>query len=147
MCLSIVKETYDNPSGLIMDAWKEFGGTARKPTFQQFTIAKSADVPLDKWITATDEHTPGKKITALDSKPYAPGFHVFYNEQELKEMGGLRRVFVRKITCLGIQTSKQVVVAQEMFVPSDPNGWPPKKDEQTFLDKAKRMMKASDNAI
>lgn len=128
MCLSSVKETYDSPSTLIVDGWKEFAGTSTKPQFQNFPHAGSTTVQLDTWL----EITGTEKIVAGDGKKYDAGFHAYSDEKDLKmdraSTRPYRRVFLRRITCLGMQELNKCVIAQEMYVPSDPNGWPPKPD-------------------
>ena len=137
MCLDSVTEIYDAPSPVILDAWKTFSGTTSKPKLSM-AINGVFEVPLDKWIKATDEHATGG-IKASDRNTYAPGFHAYAEESEVKRISGsVRRIFLRKITCLGAQDGKKAFVAQEMFVPSNPNGWPPKPDDpKGFLEKAK----------
>jgi hypothetical protein len=130
MCLDAVTETYDHPSTLIVDGWKEFGGSTKQPTFQNYTYKGSNVVPLDTWIPASNEHSA--QIKANDGKKYEPGFHTYFDETEFKGMGrsnsnSYRRVFLRKVSCLGRQSSLKTVIALEMYVPSDQNGWPPKK--------------------
>ena len=132
MCLSTVKETYDNPSKVIVDGWKNID--ASKPRFQ-LAVNGSLDIPKDKWITATSEHEKsGQGIKADDGIRYEPGFHAYADEKELKGKGHVR-VFLRGVSCLGSQDGKQVIIAREMYLPSDPNGWPPKN--QTLMDKIK----------
>jgi hypothetical protein len=135
MCLDLVTEIYDTPSPLIVDGWKSFTGTPANPKLSM-SIKGVYEVPFDKWIQATDEHaTCG--IKADDHNTYAPGFHA-YAEESRKPTQNLRRVFLRKITCLGQQDGKKTVVAQEMFVPSNPNGWPPKPDDpKSLVERAK----------
>lgn len=139
MCLSAVKEIYDNPSPMIVDGWKGFDGTPSKPKVQ-IPINGTYEVPLDKWIKATDENAKNG-IRADDKTTYAPGFHAYADESEVKPWSNqsLRRVYLRQITCLGRQDGKTTVVAQEMFVPSDTkNGWPPRP--QSILEKAKNVV-------
>jgi hypothetical protein len=132
MCLATVKEVYDNPCSMVQDGWKKFGGTDSKPTFEAFGVGgKNTVVPLDKWIKATKEHAP-TGVRATDGNMYDPGFHVFAEEPKSKT--GMRRVFVRNISCRGKDSGtgssydhKEVIIAQEMYVPSDPNAWPPKE--------------------
>jgi hypothetical protein len=135
MCLSAVTESYDRPWTLIVDGWKAFVyGSGNKVRFDNFGVNGSRDVPLDKWIQATAEYSNGKDISASNGKQYKPGFHVYTDEEQLT-LGLLRRVFVRNITCSGRQYGKNCVIAQEMYVPSDPNGWPPKLgDDKGLLD-------------
>ena len=134
MCLSAIKESYDQPSPLITDGWKVFNGTDLRPLFQSRVLGGSAEVPLDKWLRAEGV----RDIPADDGNFYRPGFHAYSNEDQLNGKSWFRRVFLRQITCLGRQDGKDCVVAQEMYVPSDPNGWPPK--EGGVATKLKKMM-------
>lgn len=131
MCLSTVKEIYDNPSTCIVDGWKELGSTGSPRV--QMAINGRYDVPLDKWVKATDEHAKSG-IKASDNTIYQPGFHVYSDETEFRKKDStMRRVFVRNITCLGTQDGKHVIIAQEMYIPSDLNGWPPKPEKKKSL--------------
>lgn len=123
MCLKSVEEIYPNPSKVITNGWKVFRYNARKPLeFDTMTYKKSQFVPLDRWITAEGD-TP---IIASDGNSYKPGFHVYYDEVELKkESIKTHRVFVRNITCKGTQDKRTVIIAEEMYVSSKPDGWPP----------------------
>lgn len=131
MCLSKVEESYDIPCTLIVDGWKQFGGTETAPQFSAFMWKGKRAVPLDKWITATDENA--KSVRADDRTDYEPGFHVW--AEEPKKKAGYTRVFVRRITTMGAQDGQKCVIAREMYVPSDPNGWPPK--EKDLMDRIK----------
>lgn len=52
MCLTKIKEIYDQPSTMVMDGWKEFnGGATSKPQFSLFTLKGSKEVPLDNWCS------------------------------------------------------------------------------------------------
>lgn len=137
MCLTKIKETYDTPSMMVMDGWKEFVGTSSSPQFSAFALNGSNKVPLDKWLTATDENA--KEVRASDGNMYKPGFHVYADEKEMKS-ANKRRVFVRRVSCRGIDGSKECIIAQEMYVPSKDNGWPPKDDDQSFMDKVKNVL-------
>jgi hypothetical protein len=140
MCLSRVDEIYDHPSTLIIDGWKNFSGTAAKPKFEIYTLNGSAEVPLDKWIQAEDDHA--KKIRAGDGSDYKSGFHVFIEEPDIKSQRSFyRRVFLRKITYVGIDNSKKTAIALEMYVPSEESGWPPK--EKSVMDRIKSVMPGS----
>jgi hypothetical protein len=44
MCLDAVTETYDHPSTLIVDGWKEFGGSTKQPTFQNYTYKATESI-------------------------------------------------------------------------------------------------------
>jgi hypothetical protein len=150
MCLSSVNEVYDVPSTLIMDGWKEFDVSGGKLRFAAFAFNGSKDVPMDKWIQASTEHAKKGTIKANDGSDYQAGFHVFAEEAECKPISKFRRVFVRKITCLGNDdgrggSGKKVIIAQELYVPSDKNGWPPTHEEEQeerkgLLDRMKNMI-------
>jgi hypothetical protein len=138
MCLSNVTEKYDHPSSLIVDGWKDFSGTDTKPRFQAQTLAGHREVPLDQWLKAE-----GVDIKADDGKRYELGFHVYTDEPKSSTR---RRVFTRFISARGDQGQEKIAIAREMYVPSDPNGWPPKPGEPapkkaSVLDKAKQMLK------
>lgn len=132
MCLESIKEEYESPSDVVMGGYKEFDGTDAKPLFQ----IDSAPVPLDQWIVAKRNTVTG----VPQGKSYTSGFHVYSNDKEIpKNDKKYRRVFVRKITYLGRQSGKDVVVADEMYVPSKKNGWPPHPNfpDESLLDKLK----------
>lgn len=121
MCLSKVTATYDKPSSLIVDGWKNFAGTVMQPRFTKF----GGVVQLGVWVTASSAGAPPQGIQADDGKTYKAGFHAYANEGQRR---GLRRVYLRQITSTGDQDGMSCVVAQEMYVPSDPsdaNAWPP----------------------
>jgi hypothetical protein len=126
MCLSNVKETYDPPSELIVDGWKVFAGSPSAPQFENFAMPNQKldkPVPLDEWMQASAATAP-TGIRADDGKTYMPGFHVYSEEAEIKKSQS-RRVYIRRVTCMGSQTGKKCVIAQEMYVPSNQNAWPP----------------------
>jgi hypothetical protein len=120
MCLSKINSTYDKPSNVIVDGWKEFSGAGKSLTFVNMT----GDVALDRWLFANLIRPP-IKIKAGDGKEYQAGFHVYADETETKKFLHYRRVYLRRITCAGNQDGKACVIAQEMYVPSDPDAWPP----------------------
>lgn len=137
MCLDAVNEIYDHPSPVVTDGWKEID--ARKPRFQ-FNVNGTKDIPFDRWLTATNEHAKSG-IKADDGQTYEPGFHIYADEKELKRKNSCQRVFVRGITCLGKQDGMTVVIAREMYLPSDKNGWPPRPDDKpSLLDRAKNVI-------
>jgi hypothetical protein len=121
MCLTKVVNTYDKPSGLIVDGWKEFNFSGRGSLgllkFQNF----GGTVKQDVWLQA-NEVMPTEEITASDGKKYKAGFHIYADEGKPR---GCRRVYLRHITSAGDQSGNDCVVAQEMYVPSDPDAWPP----------------------
>lgn len=133
MCLSSVEAVYDKPSDLIVDGWKEFGQKDTNLRSQQFNTV----IQRDTWIQASEQRplVVLGMIKASDGKLYRVGFHAYVDEPK---KGSFRRVYLRKITCTGDQDGK-CVVAQEMYVPSDPNGWPPRPTPSTPVSKKKLM--------
>jgi hypothetical protein len=129
MCLEKVKEVYDVPSTFITDGWKSFSRTGTgKLSFEQYPVGSTREVPLDKWIQADGSQAKNGQIQASDGSTYMAGFHVFSEESEVKrDATRMTRVFVRKVSCSGIDRGKKAVIAQEIYVPSDPNGWPPQE--------------------
>jgi hypothetical protein len=69
------------------------------------------------------------ELAALDGKKYQAGFHAYADELEVKSKFYLR-VYLRGITCTGYQDEKRAVIAREMYVPSDPDAWPPQEKTQ-----------------
>jgi len=141
MCLSKIYETYESPSSLIQDGMKEFTGYEPNLEFQNMNLRGAREVPLDTWIKAEVQ-----SIKAGDSKYYETGFHVYEDDPKKKHGSKFRRVYVRFITCRGEQDGKKVLIAREMYVPRDPNGWPPKPEEvekkkESMIDKAKKIIK------
>ena len=118
MCLTKVVNTYDKPTDLIVDGWKEFEGYGSSLKFQNFGGA----VRQDAWLKANDVKST-TDITANDGKKYKSGFHVYADEKDKPR--GCRRVYLRTVTCAGEQSGSKCVIAQEMYVPSDPDAWPP----------------------
>jgi hypothetical protein len=96
------------------------------PFFPAFIHKGTRVVPLDVWITADPTQTPNGTIKADDGIGYAAGFHA-YSEEKQKPIKATCRVYLRRITSVGNQGGNNypVVVAQEMYVPSKPDGWPP----------------------
>jgi hypothetical protein len=139
MCLTTIDEQNDSPSNMIMSGWKEFSTRgASNLEFQNNALRGNNQVPLDQWIVAEKQ-----LIKATDGKKYNTGFHVWIDET--KESKKLTHVYIRKISTIGTQDTKRVAIAEEMYVPSNPNDWPPKPGEpskkETMLDKAKKMVK------
>ena len=119
MCLDRVSTTYDEPSGLIMDGWKEFRGPRDSPTFYY----AGGPVQLDTWLRAS-----GHTMISSDGGRYQAGFHIYSEDLQRRravQRSAWRRVYFRNATCEGFEDDKKVVIAQEMYVPSDRNGWPP----------------------
>lgn len=121
MCLSRIDTIYDQASGLIVDGWKEFLGSKAQPVSLRFKVGISRDVPVDRWLQASDEFAPNG-ILADDGRTYKAGFHVYADEGRSESY---RRVYLRGVTCVGKQGGRKCMIAQEMYVPSDAEGWPP----------------------
>jgi hypothetical protein len=142
MCLSKIVESYDTPSALITDGRKQFSGTTSKPEFSAYLLRGKKEVPLDEWIKAD-----ASQIKASDGNNYEAGFHVYADDTKETNKAPYRRVFVRYVTARGEDGNVKVIIARELFVPSDENGWPPKPGEptppkkQSALDKIKSAMK------
>jgi len=117
MCLTKVT-AHPEPSDLIVDGWKKFGVSGQSLTFQSMRGA----VALDVWLQASKTSAP-TGIEALDGTKYKAGFHIYPDEKHGHT--GTRRVYLRRITCVGEQDGERCVIAQEMYVPSTPDGWPP----------------------
>lgn len=117
MCLENVTRR-PTPTTLIESGWKEFNGRSILQ-FKSVQLRGSYDVPLDQWITAEE-----KKVSS-----YTSGFHVYSDERQLRRNGSVesqyRRVYFRNAHTVGIQDNKTISVAKEMYVPSDPDAWPP----------------------
>ena len=146
MCLDIVKEQNESPSSMIMSGWKDFGKYGSDLEFKIISLNNSKKVPRDQWIIAEKVN-----INATDGSKYDTGFHVWIDENEAKKNNsGLTHVYIRKVGTLGIQEGLTVAIAEEMYVPSNPNDWPPKpgdppKKEPTF-DKVKKIVGKGGNA-
>ena len=93
------------------------------------------------------ERARANRGRATDGSMYDPGFHVFAEEPKSKI--GYRRVFVRNISSRGKDSGtgssydhKEVIIAQEMYVPSDQNAWPPTKaeEEKSLLQRVKDIL-------
>lgn len=115
MCLNTTKDV--EPTPLIESGWKEFGGSQAAPQFPWNKLRGKNEVPLNSWITADT----GTKLKANSGRTYASGFHVYTGE---KQKSNWRRVYFRRMHAEGDQ-DYPTIVAQELFVPSDPDGWPP----------------------
>lgn len=134
MCLDSIKEEYETPSPLVQGGWKEFSGTDAKPISQQ----TSKPIPLDQWIKANEV-----TISMSGGGSYTSGFHVYSDDTQISKNKGnyvkYRRVYYRNVTYLGTQDGKEVVIAREIYVPSNQKAWPPHPSfpDQTLLDKIK----------
>lgn len=125
MCLSTVKDKNVDLSGCIVSGWKDFAGTASAPEFQVYGVkhllGRAKKVPLDKWFEADKQ-----QIASDDSELYDSGFHI-YSDDGKRPNSASRRVYYRLVEVLGTQDGHEVIIAREMYVPSDPDGWPPRK--------------------
>ena len=128
MCLSTVKETYDNPSSLIQSGYKKFNGTGKKLTFR----INSKPVEFDKWLVADEA-----KLKADDYNYYTQGFHVYDDESQVNNKNGYTLVYMRNVHTKGTQTGISIVVAKELYIPSNPKGWPPTSSPNTSYTPSK----------
>jgi hypothetical protein len=119
MCLQAVTAKLE-PTTLIQSGWKKFAGTSKQPRFEVFGNAGSMEVPLDKWLKAETE----TKIIGDSGNSYEAGFHIYEDEQELTR-NNFRRVYYRNAHTRG-REKFTIVIAREIFVPSDPDAWPPR---------------------
>lgn len=130
MCLDKIKEHYDNPSMAIIDGWKTFNvDTTFGLKFTAVNLNGKWEVPMDRWIKADP-----KLIQDSKGKDYFTGFHVYTDEDKVKKKYVSKyttpyRVYIRKVTCLGEQDGLDVYIAQEMYVPTNQDEWPPKDGE------------------
>lgn len=120
MCLNKVQLTHTQPSSLVVDGWKSFRGGGAELEFENY----GGKVPLDTWLQAEKIHPP-TTVRATDGKSYKAGFHVYASDGKQQSDSSCRRVFVRRITCEGDQGGSDCVIAQEMYVPSKTDAWPP----------------------
>ena len=145
MCLDKVRESYDSPSNLVLDGWKVFRGSGSKLEFEN--LSQYNPVHLDEWMKASES-----TIRANDGNSYESGFHVYEDETKTHNNPTKRRVFIRKVTCRGEQGGHPIAIAQEMYVPSDENDWPPKPGEpdkkeakkESLFDRVKKSVKPGD---
>lgn len=122
MCLDEVKEKLSEKNELISCGWKEFSSSAGILRFQNNALGKSKDVPMDKWIEAESTKVGNWKNS------YQSGFHIYSDEVDIQlknNYNRYRRVFYRGVETIGKQDGKTVVIARWMFVPTDPDAWPP----------------------
>lgn len=116
MCLDAGHHKVES-STLIQSGWKKFNGYEPDLMFEAMSFGGAKRVPLDKWITAE-----GKGVQAIPS--YDAGFHIYEDEKETRP--GNRRVYYRNVHRRGRQSGCTVIVAKEIYVPSNPDDWPPK---------------------
>lgn len=119
MCLTRISRMVDKPVALIQDGWKNHA-----PYFSYLLPDGTSAVVFDKWLKANQI-----TIVADDGTRYTTGFHVYIDEED-KPLGATRRVFVRNITYLGRQEKYKCAIADEIYIPSDPNGWPSKPEKK-----------------
>lgn len=113
---------------LVQSGWKQFNGSSSKPEFDAYQFGNHKTVPLNQWIRAEE-----KSVATESSTVYTSGFHIIEDEKDVNEDRGnyykkekLRRVYYRFAHTRGKQDNFSVVVAREMYVPANPNDWPPK---------------------
>lgn len=118
MCLSRVTQTLDGTITMIEGGWKYFEG-AKRDEFPHCRWNDSKTVPVDQWITAS-----GSNIGT-----YKAGFHILTDETQARKTVGikLRRVYFRRVTAIGMDQQMDTIVAQEMYVPSNEDDWPPRE--------------------
>jgi hypothetical protein len=138
MCLTKVISGPAKVSDLIVDGWKEFDGKPPTMAHQSF----GGTVVMDTWLKASEVRAP-TGIRASDGKKYQAGFHIYAEESELKNRYRLRRVYYRRVTCVGEQDGSKCVIAQEMYVPSNQDSWPPLPPPQAKKNLMKRIKGAS----
>lgn len=143
MCLTTVFEINEGePSTAIFSGEKEFNPDGKKLNFQNQPNGDKYEVPFDEWITALPKVN---KIKAHDGNHYEAGFHVWEEDSKSKNPNR-RRVYYRQVVCKGEQNKEKIVIARQIYVPSDSDGWPPKPGEpskkENLLDKAKKIIKA-----
>lgn len=122
MCLDKITTKEVDANELIACGWKEFSNSGGVLRFQNNALGDSKDVPMDKWIQAQSG-----KIGSWGVK-YEAGFHIYSDEVEIglkNSYNRYRRVFYRGVETIGTQDGHTVVIARWMFVPSDPDAWPP----------------------
>lgn len=121
MCLDSGHKKLEK-SNVVQSGWKTFVGSygSNNLQFESVDYKGSRKVPLDKWITAE-----GDKIKSGTFGSYEAGFHIYEDDGEIKSKAGFRRVYYRNAHTRGRQDGKTVVVASDMYVSSDMEGWPP----------------------
>jgi hypothetical protein len=111
---------------LVEDGWKKFSKkwtNSKVLQFENMQLKDLKEVPLDKWVSAEIKPV----TTTLGAEKYDTGFHIYEMQKEASDAGATRRVYYRKVHTIGVQDGKRVVIADEMYVPSDPEAWPPKE--------------------
>lgn len=127
MCLERVDRALDSTNTLIESGWKYFEKDAHQLQFPHQPHGGTKTVPTDKWLRAEERAEIG---AARGGMAYKVGFHIFVDERQAKTAsfsGKLRLIYYRRSTYKGIDQGQPTVVAQEMYVPSDQDAWPPKE--------------------
>lgn len=131
MCLDSVSKKLPEPLPLIEGGYKHFDTYNRKLSFEAYPLSGSVSgdktVPMDQWLKASSLHKDGKEIGGGKFPKYVPGFHIYIDESSSRSSINStdRRVFYRGAHTYGRQDGRDCVIADELFVCSDPNGWPP----------------------
>jgi len=120
MCLSTVTDPYAK-SKIIHSGYKEFSGSGKSLSFQSYSMKGGPAVPLDTWIKAEGPAS----ISATDGKTYPAYFHIYDSNKESKKNKNRVLVYFRGLRAVGTQGNETCFIAQEMYVPSSPNSWPP----------------------
>lgn len=121
MCLDTISHPALPATTMVQSGWKQFGGSFTRPNFQSSALKAKMEVPLDQWLTADEQSI------SYGGGKYTSGFHIYEDETQFKNnQSAYRRVYFRQAHTKGKQDSKTVLVAREMYVPSDPNAWPPR---------------------
>lgn len=115
MCLNTSQTA--SPTPLIESGWKQFDGGGTSLSFSVQKLRGRHTVPLDKWLKADT----GQQLRSGTGATYPSGFHIYADEMK----SGGRRVYYRQAHAKGRQDAHPCVIAAEMYVPSDPEGWPP----------------------
>ncbi len=116
MCLSTVTKN-NLKSKIVMSGYKEFNVSGGNLCFQSYPLKSGKNIVKDTWIKAEGPSS----IKATDNSYYPAFFHVYEEESKSRT-----RVFVRGLKTIGTQSGEKVLVAEELYIPSDPNSWPDK---------------------
>lgn len=135
MCLTKVTKSL-TPSTAIQDGWKEFGyATDGSLEFQNFPVDRTKrKVVFDTWMKAESI-----QVQDDNGKKYLADFHVYKDEEDIRTSGSrYRRVYIRGTHTEGLQSTTPCLVAAEIYVPSNSDGWPPSSTKTTLSDKLKK---------
>ena len=137
MCLEIIT----TPKKLKSDgkAYKVFKKTVRGNLYFQYSFTgKKSPIPTGKWINERDyRNSQSKRIERIGAglrvatkacQFYPKGFHAFLNKEKAKDYmreylyrGVLIPIKFRKACAKGKQHGQNVIVAKEIFIPSEVN--------------------------